>query len=132
MLMAAATVLSQGAVAAQAAADDVLSYRREVFAYPRAGRPDPFRSLATGDELGVRLEDLVLRGVMLHDDPAQSVAVLSQQGSDRRVRMRVGERVGTIRVLAIRQRSVEVVVEEFGVARRATIELRNGTEKGGS
>jgi hypothetical protein len=40
--------------------------------------------------------------------------------------------MGGVRVVAIHQRSVDVVVEEFGVARRATIELRNGTEKGGS
>jgi hypothetical protein len=124
---------AQAPQAAQAApVDTATTYRREVFRYQRSGRPDPFRSLATGDELGVRVEDLALRGVVHHLDAAQSVAVLSQIGNDRRIRARVGDRIGTVRVLAIHPASVDVVVEEFGVARFATIEMGTGTKKGGS
>jgi hypothetical protein len=76
VLAAVATALTRGGAEAQAAPDSLASYHREVFQYQRAGRGDPFRSLTRGEELGVRLEDLALRGVVLHEDPTQSVAVL--------------------------------------------------------
>lgn len=108
------------------ATDSALVFEREVFRYDRGGRPDPFRSLLTDAELGVRTEDLTLLGVVWHPDPSQSVAVLSQRGAQRRLRARVGDRLGSIRILAIHQRSIDVVVEEFGVARRETLEIRTG------
>lgn len=111
-------------------ADTALVYEREVFRYQRGGRPDPFRSLLTHAELGVRSEDLTLLGVIHHPDPSQSVAVLAQRGADRRVRARVGDRLGSIRIVAIRQRSIDIVVEEFGVARRETLEIRPLPERG--
>jgi hypothetical protein len=98
-------------------------YEREVFEYSAGGRPDPFRSLLQDGELGIRIEDLMLRGVVYHPDPARSVAVLSQTGSQRRIQARVGERVGTLRILSIQPERVEVVVEELGVARRETLTI---------
>src|SRR5690606_9288306 len=62
---------------AQLPADTAIVYEREVFEYSRAGRSDPFRSLLDDSELGVRLEDLSLQGVMYDADASQSVAVLS-------------------------------------------------------
>ena len=106
--------------------DTALIYEREVFRYERGGRPDPFRSLLTNADLGVRVEDLTLLGVIWHPDPSQSVAVLAQRGAERRLRARVGDRLGSIRILAIHQRSLDVVVEEFGVSRRETLEIRTG------
>ena len=47
----------------------------------------------------------------------------------------MGERIGGVRVVAIGPRSVDVVVEEFGVARRETLELKRtpaNDEKGGA
>ena len=119
-------------VLAQGEADSVTIYRREVFSYERAGRPDPFRSLLNSAELGLRFEDLTLQGIMYHPDPSRSVVVLGQRGSERRLRARVGERVGAVRILAIGPRSVEVVIEEFGVARRETMELTSVPVKGGT
>jgi hypothetical protein len=113
----------------EVAADSALIYEREVFQYQRGGRPDPFRSLLTNAELGVRTEDLTLVGVISHPDPRQSVAVLSQRGSDRRVRARIGDRLGSIRIVAIHPRRIDVVVEEFGVARRETLEIPNAPGK---
>lgn len=115
---------------AQTAGDTVVVYRREVFAYPAAGRPDPFRSLLNSEEFGLRLEDLVLRGIVYNQDPRQSVAVLSQTGSDRRIRVRVGQRIGGLRIVAIHPRRVDVVVDDFGVARRESLELKRETETG--
>lgn len=128
----AALFAAPGSATAQAAADTAIVYEREVFEYSRAGRPDPFRSLLDDAELGVRLEDLSLQGVMYDADVSQSVAVLARVGSTRPLRVRVGDRVGGIRILSIGQRSVQVLIEEFGVARRGTLELKSATQKGTS
>src|SRR5690606_32157662 len=109
--------------------DTALVYEREIFSYTAEGRPDPFRSLLNDEELGVRVEDLTLRGIVHHSDLAQSVAVLSLAGSERRLRLRVGERVGGIRVLAIYPGRVELVVEELGVTRRESLRMIRSEEE---
>ena len=123
-------VLGVGDIAAgQQPAALSTNYEREVFEYSPAGRPDPFRSLLDGD-LGVRIEDLALMGVLFHPDPSMSVAILSQVGSQQRLQARVGERVGTVRVMAIRPQEVDVQIEELGVARRETLRIRAaGTQR---
>ena len=128
----AAVAAAPRAADAQALGDTAVVYEREVFEYSRSGRVDPFRSLLDDAELGVRLEDLTLQGVMYDADASQSVAVLSRAGSTRPLRVRVGDRVGGIRVLTIGQRRVELLIEEFGVARRGTLELKSATQKGTS
>lgn len=130
--LVAALFAAPGSASAQAAGDTAIVYEREVFEYSRAGRPDPFRSLLDDAELGIRLEDLSLQGVMYDADVSQSVAVLARVGSERPLRVRVGDRVGGIRILSISQRSVQVLIEEFGVARRGTLELKSVTQKGTS
>jgi hypothetical protein len=118
------------AAAAQTSVDTTLTYQREVFEYDRAGRADPFRSLLRGTDLGVRLEDLTLTGVVYSSDPRRSVAVLTRTGITRPIRARVGDRIGGLQVVAIGSRSVDVVIEEFGIARRATIQLKSAAKKG--
>lgn len=125
MMLATFVTIDVSPVLAQSDPDTVTIYRREVFSYPRAGRPDPFRSLLNSAELGLRFEDLSLQGIMYHPDPARSVVVMAQRGSSRRIQARVGERIGAVRILAIGPRTVEVVIEEFGVARRETMELKS-------
>jgi hypothetical protein len=133
ILLAAALVAGlPAAAAAQLVPDTALTYRREVFQYGRAGRPDPFRSLLSGTDLGVRPEDLTLTGVVYSSDPSRSVAVLMRRGEARPVRARVGDRIGGIQIVGIRPRSVDILVEEFGIARRATIELKSAAKKGES
>lgn len=132
VLLAAALLAARPAAAQEPPPGPAILYEREVFEYDRAGRPDPFRSLLNDPELGLRFEDFTLRGVLHNDDPARSVAILSQTGSTRRIQARVGDRLGGMRIAAIRPESVEVVVEEFGVARRETLELRPASQKGDS
>lgn len=104
-------------------------YHREVFSYDRGGRPDPFRSLLGSADLAIRIEDLVLRGVVYNPNaPASSVAVFGESGSTRRFRAKAGDRIGGIRVLVIRPKSVDVSIEELGVTRRETLQLK--AEKG--
>lgn len=119
-------VVAQSAASKQqqrGSADTTVVYRREVFRYYPSGRPDPFRPLVGEADLGVRLQDLALRGVVYHPDASRSVAVLARTGQPRLVRARVGERIGGIRILAIRPSSIDVLVEELGVARRATLQV---------
>lgn len=130
-LSALGVLIGAAPVAAQQAPGTNVIYEREVFQYPGGGRPDPFRSLLDA-ELGVRIEDLTLRGVVYHPDPSQSVAVLAQRGSDRRIQARIGQRVGTLRVLAIHPDRVELVVEELGVSRRETLRIVRPQPAGGS
>lgn len=110
-------------------------YQREVFRYDRSGRPDPFRSLLTAEELGYRVEDMQLTGVIFSPDARRSVAVLSDAVSGRRFRLRVGERIGGITVTSIQPRRVDLVVNEFGVVRRESLQLKRpepsrGAEEG--
>lgn len=110
---------------AQAKDDDPpLVYRREVFQYPRGARPDPFRSLATPEELGYRIEDMTLTGVIYSPSSGVSVAVLTENVTRKRFRLKVGERLGGLTVAAIYPKRVDVVVNEFGVIRRETLQLR--------
>lgn len=104
-------------------------YHREVFSYDRGGRADPFRSLLGSADLAIRIEDLLLRGVVYNPNaPSSSVAVFGEAGSNRRFRAKVGDRIGGIRVLTIRPKSVDVSIEELGVTRRETLQLK--AEKG--
>lgn len=119
-----ALVAADGLVAQETPSSASVVYEREVFAYPRSGRPDPFRSLLLDGDLGIRIEDLQLRGIVYHEDAANSIAALTLRGSDRRIQARVGERVGTLRVLGIFPDRVEIVVEELGVARRETLRIQ--------
>lgn len=120
-----------GGAAAQetAGADPVGIYQREAFQYDRGGRPDPFRSLLGTPEMGVRVEDLTLRGVIYNPDPRRSVAVVMDGSTERRVRLRVGERLGGITVVGIYPRRIDVRVDEFGVARPETLYLKTRTEQ---
>lgn len=118
-----------GAPASAQQSDPAPVYQREVFSYDRGGRPDPFRSLLGSADLAIRIEDLRLRGVVFNPNaPASSVAVFGETGSDRRFRAKAGDRIGGIRVLVIRQKSVDVSIEELGVTRRETLQLK--AEKG--
>jgi hypothetical protein len=106
------------------AAQEVI-YRREVYEYRRGGRPDPFRPLFGNAETGLRPEELVLRGVIHHPDPRQSVAILIERSTGRRIRARVGERIGEVRVIAIQPRSVDLLVGDSGATRRFSLHLKS-------
>lgn len=116
-----ATLAAPGVALGQQGTAEI--YEREVFGYPGSGRVDPFRSLLEDEGLGIRIDDLTLRGVLYDPDPARSVAFLTDTGSSRRIQARIGERVGTLRVLAIYPERVEVAVEELGVSRRETLRI---------
>jgi hypothetical protein len=104
-----------------------LRAEREVFDYPDFARRNPFKPL-TGIEGGPRFEQMRLTGIILSATPARSVATLragaasdrtgAGDAQGRSTRLRVGERWGNVRVVAIRQDRIVVDVEEFGLAER--------------
>lgn len=124
LLAGAGTAPPSAHAQAQEKGESPLVYRREVFRYPRGGRPDPFRSLLKSADLGYRIEDMQLTGIIFSPEARRSVAVLTEGVSKRRFRLKVGERVGGITVAAIHPRRVDVVVNEFGVIRRESLHLR--------
>lgn len=126
LLLAAAAAPAQGQSPKPAAAGQgiQIEYRREVFGYDRRGRPDPFRPLLTPGDLGIRLEDLRLRGVVYNPNPRLSVAVFAQADTGRSIRLRVGQRYGNLTVVGIYPRRVDVRVDEFGQSRVESVPLK--------
>lgn len=99
-------------------------YRREVFRYPGAGgRPDPFSPLLSGEEIGVRVQDLRLIGIIYSGNPGASVATFTLPDSTQRVRLRVGQRLGAVTVVRIQPRRVDLREDEMGVSRVYSLEL---------
>lgn len=140
----AALALGAGTLAAQAAAPapaapaavpaipEAEIYRREVFRYQPRGRLDPFQPLVGGEEMGVRVQDLKLVGIIYSSAPRQSVAVFTLPDSAQRVRLRVGQRLGTVTVLSISPRRVELREDEMGVSRVYTLEVPRPGRPAGS
>jgi hypothetical protein len=113
----AAPAAAQPAAPADSAVRPIEGYRREVFRYQRGGRPDPFQPLLSAADLGYRVEDLRLASIVYSPNPRQSIAVFTVGDSAGRHRLRTGQRLGSITVLAIYPRRVDVQVNDFGVAR---------------
>ncbi|WP_420126926.1 hypothetical protein [Longimicrobium sp.] len=112
------------AAPAEASLPEAEVYRREVFQYPGAGgRPDPFSPLLSGEEMGVRVQDLKLVSVIFSGTPGASVATFTLPDSTQRVRLRVGQRLGSVTVVRIQPRRVDVREDEMGVSRVYSLEL---------
>lgn len=99
-------------------------YRREVFRYQAGGRPDPFRPLLTGDDMGVRVQDLRLVGIVYSSNPRASMAVFTLPTDSTRVRLRPGQRLGAVTVVAVHPRRVDVREDALGVSRVYSLELQ--------
>lgn len=118
-------LLAPGAAAAQApGTDTALVYRREVFQYTAASRPDPFRPLLGGEDLGVRIDALRLTAVLYDPNQNRSVAIFSRADMPGSLRLRVGQRLGNITVLRILPRRVDVRIDELGVSRVESLTVR--------
>jgi hypothetical protein len=102
---------------------------REVYEYSREGRRDPFISLLTTTDLRPTLSDLKLLMTVV-DEPGRSVALVSN-GFDKKNpqrTLRVGDRLGRMRVSSIRSDVVVFTIEEFGMNRRDSLLLRDSTK----
>ncbi|HWA14869.1 MAG TPA: hypothetical protein VG817_00450 [Gemmatimonadales bacterium] len=97
---------------------------RETFTYSGGSR-DPFASLITEDKLGPEFSDLILTAVYLDLRRASnSVAVLRDKTNQKGYKLRVGERLGRLKVAQIRQTDVVFTVEDIGFERQETLSLR--------
>jgi hypothetical protein len=97
---------------------------RETFTYAGGAR-DPFASLITEDKLGPEFSDLLLVGVYLDLRRANnSVAIMRDKTTQKRYKMRVGDRLGRLKVAQIRQTDVVFTVEDIGFERQETLSLR--------
>lgn len=101
---------------------------REVFSYTGGAR-DPFESLLASASIGPELPDLSLVAIYIdHRESDRSVAVLRERVSGKRYNLRAGDRLGRLRVAAIRERDVDFIVDDFGSERRETLSLRRPLE----
>ncbi len=111
-----------------------LAFEREVFVYPTFTRRNPFQTLLAGADAGPRWETMRLEGILHDADPQHSIAIVSSGranapgGNDsaragQTARLRVGQRWGNIRVLAIHPDNILIEVEEFGLTEQRTMRL---------
>jgi hypothetical protein len=102
---------------------------RETFVYT-GGTRDPFASLLTLKSTGPELVDLQLVGVYQNlEAPSQSVAVVREKDGGKRWKLRVGDRIGRMRVAAIRQKDLVFAISDFGYERQETLSLRKPLEE---
>ncbi len=125
--VALALALPAEPVSAQAPAESGRVYEREIFDYPSLGRRNPFHALNKGEQIGPRFDDLTLAGV-LYNPAVGSVATLTDEKTGKRYRAREGDRLGEIRIAAIRAKEVDFVITSFGISRRETLRVDRDEE----
>jgi len=97
---------------------------RETFTYAGGAR-DPFMSLITEDKVGPEFNDLLLVGIYLDlRHASNSLAVLRDKTNQKRYKLRVGDRLGRLKVAQIRQADVVFTVEDIGFERQETLSIR--------
>jgi hypothetical protein len=97
---------------------------REVFTYDGASRRDPFLSLLTTSDLRPTLSDLKIIATVV-DEPGRSVALLQDKNANKQVAVRVGSKLGRMRVASIRANTVVFTIDEFGTTRQDSLQLRD-------
>jgi hypothetical protein len=101
---------------------------REQYAYPGAGRRDPFVSLMNTEELRPLIGDLKLVAIAFDPTGRNSVAVLRDVSTKEQYRVKVGQELGRMRVAAIRAREVVFGIEEFGYSRQESLAMMDSTK----
>jgi hypothetical protein len=102
---------------------------RETFTYGGANR-DPFVSLIDLPTEGPEFGDLSLVGVYLDLRYAgNSIAVVRDRAANKRYNVRVGDRIGRLKIAQIRQRDVVFTIEDLGFERQETLSLRKQEEQ---
>jgi hypothetical protein len=121
---------SLGAIEDSAQRAREMDVLRETFAY-QGGARDPFNSLISTTSTGPELVDLELVGIYLNERmPSSSVVVLREKtGQDKdqnkkRYKMRVGDRLGRIRLAQINDHNAVFMIQDLGFERQETLSLR--------
>jgi hypothetical protein len=110
------------------AVDSGLVINRESYAYPGAGRRDPFLSLMNTEELRPLLGDLKLVAVAHDPTGRNSVAILRDVTTNEQYRVKLGQQIGRMRVAAIHQKDVVFGIEEFGYSRQESLVMTDSTK----
>ena len=106
---------------------DTVVVEREAFGYTGGGRRDPFRSLMATAALRPLPSELRLVAVAYDPTGVGSVAILRDGTTHAQHRVGVGERVGRMRVVRIRPRTVVFAVEELGFSRTEVVTLSDSS-----
>jgi hypothetical protein len=101
-----------------------LFFEREVFQYGGRARRDPFVALSRLAAAGPQFTDMSLRMVVHSDIPGESLAVIRDENTKRSHRLRRGDVLGDVTVVEIGRSRVILMVDNLGVRRRETLELR--------
>ncbi len=107
------------------AAELKLMFDREVFSFPTGGRRDPYTPLVGKNDAGPRFDELILRGI-IYSPGGQSLVLLSD--GKKLYRRHRGEMVGNARIVQISPTRVLFSVDNFGVWREESLELRKNPE----
>jgi hypothetical protein len=102
---------------------------REVFDYARTGRRDPYKSLMTSSDVRPLISDLKLTSVAYDASGEHSVAILRDLVTKERYLLKIGQRLGRLRVVNIKYKSVVFAVDEFGFNRQETLTMTSDTTK---
>ncbi len=105
--------------------EPTLVFDREVYSYPSGPRRDPFMALVGKHDAGPLFDDLTLRGI-IYSPAGNSLVVLSD--GKKTYRAHRGEMVGNARVMVVSPTRVIFSVDNFGVWRQQSLELKKNTE----
>lgn len=100
-----------------------VTFQREVFAYVRAGRRDPFASPIETGEIRPLVADLKVVGIIFDPAGRNSVAVMRDMATQQQYRAKSGQLLGRARVVQIKPQEVVLSIEEYGFSRQETLKL---------
>ncbi|HUR33791.1 MAG TPA: hypothetical protein VM032_08335, partial [Vicinamibacterales bacterium] len=104
-----------------------VTFNREVFAYVKGNRRDPFTTMITSSDLRPQITDLKLVTVIHSQVGSNSVAIMRDLTTNEQYRVRVGQTLGRMRVAQIQQRAVVFSIEEFGYNRQEVVSMDDST-----
>ena len=104
-----------------------VTFNREVFAYTKGNRRDPFTTMITSSDLRPQITDLKLVTVIHSAVGSNSVAIMRDLTTNEQYRVRVGQTLGRMRVAQIQQRAVVFSIEEFGYNRQEVVSMDDST-----
>jgi hypothetical protein len=107
-----------------AIAEPKLVLEREVFHYPGRNRRDPFVALSRLAAAGPQFADMSVRMIVFSEIPGESLAVIRDDNTRRSYRLRRGDVLGDATIVEIGRSRVVFSVDNLGVRRRETLELR--------
>jgi len=100
-----------------------VTFVREVFAYVRGDRRDPFASPIETGEIRPLIQDLTLVAILYDSHGGNSVAVMRDQSTQQQYSAKVGQVLGRAKVTQIRPQEVVMTINEYGFSRQEILKL---------